>query len=509
MDADDEDLSSLLSSASLVLVGGLLGAGSTLVEQVIVGRTLSVENYGDASLGLALLTFATTLSLLGFSQGIPRYAARFDDEADVRGAWLTGLLVTGVGSVTVAAVLYLNVETVAELFFDGTESSSVVRPFLVAIPFVVLLEVGIGAIRGLENTRFRTYARDICYPGVRIALLVALLGLGFGVEALGYAYLVAAALAALIAHVLFDRLFPLVGPANLHVREMMVFSAPLVISTVLSMLLVRTDTLMLGYFHTSGEVGIYSAAYPLANGLLIILSSFGFLYLPIASRLDADGKRSEIAAVYQLTTKWVYVCTFPAFLAFIAFSGDVIRIIWGERYVSGGISLAILSIGFFTAAAAGRNRETLSALGYTSLVMLANGVAFGVNVALNLALIPPFGHQGASVASALSFITLNGTVVAILRFRFDISPFSPRTLRTFLVLPATLVPASFVLAQFVSLSVLTLPMFLLGSVVATAIVVSLAGCLQSEDLVAIEFLEDLVRVRVPFVRRYVPDSAES
>lgn len=506
---DESDLSSLLSSASLVFVGGLLGSVSKLVEQVIVGRTLSVEAYGDASLGLSVLTFSVTLSMLGFAQGVPRYMARFDDEADVRGAWLTGLLVAGLASVVVTGVLYHNVETVAALFFDGAESASIVRTFVLAIPFVVVLHVGIGAIRGLENTRYRTYARDLLYPGARIALLVGLLSVGFGVHAVGYAYLVAAILAAVLAHLLFGRMLPLVGPSTLHVREMLAFSAPLVISTVLSMLLVRTDTLMLGFFRSSSEVGIYAAAYPLANGLLVVLSAFGFLYLPIASRLDADGKRTEVATVYQLTTKWVYVVTFPAFLTFVMFPGDVVRIVWGERYVTGGIALAILSVGFFTAAGAGRNRETLSALGYTTFIMVANAVAFVVNVGLNLALIPPFGFVGAAVASAASFVTLNGCVVAILAIRFDISPFSPQTLRTFLVLPATLLPPTYLLAQVASLSALTFPAFLVAAGVATVAVVSVTGCLQAEDRIALEFVEGLVPVRVPFVRRYLPDRTDS
>ena len=502
---DEENLSSLLSSASLVFVGGLLGSVSKLVEQVIVGRTLSVEAYGDASLGLSVLSIAVTLAMLGFTQGIPRYVARFDDETDVRGAWLSGLLVAGLGAVVMAILLYANVARVAELFFDGTDSVSVVRPFVLAIPFVAALRIAVGGIRGLENTRYRTYTRDLLYPGVRIALLVGLLSVGFGVRALGYAYLVAAALAAILAHALLDRMVSLVGPARLHVREMLAFSAPLVISTVLSRLLVRTDTLMLGYFRSSTEVGIYSAAYPLANGLLVVLSAFGFLYLPIASRLDADGKRSEVASVYRLTTKWVYVVTFPAFLAFVAFSGDVIRIVWGERYASGGIALAILSVGFFTAAAAGRNRETLSALGYTKFIMIANAVAFGVNLALNLVLIPAYGFVGASVASAISFVTLNACVVTILHVRFDVSPFSSQTVRTFLVLPATLLLPTFVLSQVVSLSALALPVFLVAGGVATIAVVSVAGCLQAEDRIALEFVEGFLPVRVPLVRRYLPE----
>lgn len=502
------ELGSLLSSAGLVLIGGLVSSVSLLVERIIVGRLLSVNAYGEVSIGIALLSIGVTLSLVGFSQGVPRYISRFDAPDRKRGVWVAGIAFTGTVALVLVVMLYPNVETVSALFFESVESERLIRLFVLCIPLVVALEIGIGAIRGLENTTFKLYIEDLLYPGMRILILVVLLLAGVGLTAPGYAYLISAAIAVVAAHLLLDRLLSLVGPFRTNTKELLVFSGPLVMSTIFASLLTKVDTLMLGYFRTSYEVGLYNAAYPLANGILIVLSSFGFLYLPLASRLDASDKRREIDAIYKVTTKWIYIVTFPAFLAFVVFPGDVLALFFGEDYRPAWFTLIVLTIGFFTNAAYGRNRETVSALGYTTYILIGNGAAFVVNIALNVVLIPIYGIRGAAVTSAVSFASFNLLIYLILDRQFDISPFSRYFLRTLLVLPIVLLPSAVVLSRWLTLTLVTLPVFLVFTGLVTIAIVSVANCLQPEDAVAIDVIEEWIGFPVPLVRRFIPEDSD-
>jgi O-antigen/teichoic acid export membrane protein len=406
-----------------------------------------------------------------------------------------------------AAVLTVFAGSMVSLLFEEPESWNLLYLFIAAIPFVVGQRIAIGGIRGHENTIYRTYTKDLLYPLGRIALIAVLLALGFGITAAGYAYLAAAIATCLVAHYLLNRLIPLVGPVRTHAREMVVFSLPLVLSTVLTVLLSRTDTLMLAYFRSSYEVGQYNAAYPVAGGLLVVLSAFGFMYLPVASRLDADDEREEVDRVYTVTTKWVYVVTFPAFLVFVTAPTDVMRIFFGAEYTEAAAVLPILSIGFFLSAAVGRNRETLSALGETQFILVANGAGFVLNVVLNLVLIPRIGFIGAAVTSALSFAVTHAVVVGTLAVRHGITPLSAESLRTFVSLPVLLLPpAALVLGRAVTVTTVTLLPVLLAVGLVSLVVVTLAGGLQSEDEVVLEFVEDAVGGEIPVVRRYLPNN---
>jgi O-antigen/teichoic acid export membrane protein len=500
-----DDLSKLVSSAGLVLLGGVLGSVVKLVERIAIARSLSVDAYGEVSIGIALMSIGAVVGLAGFQQGIPRYMSRFDDERDVRGAWITGLSVTLVGSVLLTAVVVVYGDVVVSILFEREEAGLLVLLFAVAIPFNVGLRIGVGAIRGMENTIYKTYGKDIFYFGFRILVLVALLLAGAGTVAAGWAYLIASAAGFVVVHLLLRRLVPLVGEFTLRPREMARFSAPLLVSTVVGLLLSRTDTLMLGYFRPSNEVAMYTAAYPLATGMLVVLSSFGFMYLPVASRLDSNDEREEVDATYKVTTKWIYIVTFPVFLTFVAFPRDVLSVVFGNRYVGAALALQILAIGFFTNAAGGRNRETLAALGYTEYVLLTNAIALTLNIALNLVLIPAYGYVGASVASAASFACFNAVVILLLYYKFGISPFSRWSTRAFVVLPTLLVPPAVTLSEVVSLSLLTLPLFAVGAAVVTVYTAAVTGCLQAEDRIPMELVESWTGVTVPLVRRFVPD----
>lgn len=504
----EHELKKLLSSASLVFVGAGVAAVAKLIERIILGRNLSPGVFGEVNIAVTTMALGTTLAMIGLGQGIPRYISRFDTEQDKRGAWLTGLLLAGSISIVLAGILYYNADFVASKLFDHDGSTHLLPLFALAIPPVVGYFVGVGGIRGFENTIYKTYVGDLLYPFGRLLLLGFLLILGFGAEAAGYAYLLSASVACIVAHYLLNRLIPLFGEYNFHAKEMAVFSAPLVVSSVLGDLLTRTDTVMLGYFTTSHEVGLYSAAYPLANSLLIALSSFGFLYLPLASRLDAEGEKDEITKIYQLTTKWVFIITFPAFLLFIAFPNDVISIFFGNNYTGGAMALTILSVGFFTNAAGGRNRETLSALGHTRLILAGNAVAFALNLIMNLFLIPIYGLVGAAIASAVSNIVLNLFMFIVLWSGFGISPFSRWTVRTMTIVPVLLIPPTLVISQLFSLSIITLPLVLISIAIGTLVVIFSTDCLQPEDRVIVDFIEGITDTQIPLLHGYIPDRTD-
>ncbi|QLH81189.1 flippase [Halosimplex pelagicum] len=502
----DEDLSRLLSSAVLVFVGMLFGSFSKLLERVVIANWVTVDAYGEVSVALAIVNISVALTLLGFNQGIPRYVSRFDDERDLRGVWLSGLLAGGVMATIAALLLYFNLGFVTDRLFESAGSKRLLAVFAVCIPLIVGLRVGVGAIRGFENTVYRTYARDLLYNGLRLAVMVALLAAGWGVIAAGYAYLAAAAVSFVAVHVLLNRLLPLSGDFQLHTRKLVVFSTPLVVSTIISILLMETDTLMLGYFRSPESVALYGAAFPLARGIPVVMGAFGYLYFPLASRLDTEDEHEEIDAVYKLTTKWGFLAMFPLFLTFFAFPGDVIRIVFGSEYSGAKTALSILATGFFARGAFGRNGDTISALGHPRYVFVANVTAYVVNFGLNLVLIPRFGFVGAAVTSAIASVVLNGVLYGVLRLRFGISPFSRWTIRTYAVLLGGVLPGVLALSRHVSLTLATLPLFAVGVGLVSVAALVVTGCLQPEDRIPIRLVESKLGIETSIIARYVPES---
>ncbi|QSG16041.1 flippase [Halapricum desulfuricans] len=504
MNSEQGDLGKILSSAVFVFIATMVSSAAKLLERVVIGRLLTPGGYGEFSVALAVFTLGATLGAAGYTQGIPRFMARFDDLEDVRGAWLTGLLFTTGLSVLIAIVLILAAPIIVPQLFESNEATTLFVIFVIAIPVYVVYTIGVAAIRGQENTMYKVLTSNVFYPGFRLALVSVLLASGVGIVATGFSYLFTLSITVVLTYALLNRLFPIRGAFRLHTREMTTFSAPLIVSTIVGTLLTRTDTLMLGYFRSSAEVGIYNAAYPLAGVLTIAGGAVGYMYLPVASRLDSDSHNS-VEHVYEITTKWVFVLLVPLFVTLLVFPDRIISIVFGSQYAAGGSALAIVAIGFFTNAAVGRNKETLSALGETSVILVSNAVAFVVNVLLNLFLIPRYGFMGAAVASAGSYILLNATVYVFLRYRFGITPFTRRSRRAFIAIPVVLVPLGFGVRQLVPV---TLPMIMLFTVsfALLAVVIALAvRSLEPDDILLVELVENHTNMRLGFIRKYIPE----
>ena len=486
----ESELSQLALSGVLISFGTVVGSLSKLVERAILTRFLSPDLYGDIDVLISVMTLTSTVALLGLVQGIPRYISRLDSAPDRRGIWVGGGVVAVTAGCITCALIWVWAPTLAAALTESVDSVSLLRLLAMSIPMLVAVRVGIGAIRGHENTRYRVYTQDLLYPLSRILFITIMFVGGIRIIAVGYGYLGALALALVATYGLLSRLEPLVGEVRFRMRELVKFSLPLAVSTVLAQLLTRIDTVMLGYFRPSREVGLYGAAYPLASAMVIVLGVFGYLYLPLASRLESTGNSESVEPIYRITTRWVYVLTFPLLLTFLVFPADVINIVFGPAYTSGALALSILAVGFFTNAAFGRSRETLSAVGTTRFVLFSNIFGVVVNVVLNLLLIPTYGFIGAAIASATSYLTLNLAAYVFLRRHHGVTPFSESMIRAAVVLPLLLVPTAYVLEGTISLSWVTLVPFIAAVSITTVMMTYIAGGTRPEDAALVSLLED-------------------
>lgn len=498
----------MLSSASLVMVGGIVSALGNLGERVVIGRLLSPSAYGEVSVGIAVFTFTLTIALVGCEQGVSRFIPRYETDSDQRGIWISGLIVTGGFSLLIATLLFVAAEPIAAQLFETSEAVTFLRLLAISLPFIVGFRIAVAGIRGYENTVYKILVHSFLEPLLRIGLIALLLLAGVGIAAVGLAYLIVGVVTLVVAHMLLSRLMALRGGYQTHVRELLVFSIPLVVSTVIGTLLTRTDVLMIGYFRSSYEVGMYDAAYPIATGLTILLSAFGFLYLPIASRLDADSEQGVINDIYATSTKWVYVLTFPLFLLLVVFPADIIDIVFGPSYADAATVLPILAFGFFLSATAGRDRETLSAVGATTWIAVGNAAGLTVNVIINLILIPRYGFIGAGVASVASMIVVHTVICGVLAVQYNITPVSSEALRCYVSLPVVMLPLTYFATPWIAISPVTLLPFLIGVGICSIVVLRIAGAFEPDDIVVIDLVEDSTGITIPYLRQWIPNPSD-
>lgn len=424
-DESNSTFSRLFASGGIVFMGMIFHLGFGFLARLVIARLLGPVDYGGVTIGIALLTTASTLVVVGTDTGVGRYLPRYDDPSRRRGVLVSAYQVVVPLSVVAGATVALLAGPIAEYVFHDLSLVPIIRIFGLTIPFGGFVKLTVGSIRGMKQALPRVYIRNIGLPLTRFALVAAVVFLGFGAVGVSWAYAAAYGTAAVLSIYYLVRHTSLLSETEatgMH-RELLTFSVPLMITATMNVLFQNIDIFVLGNNFSRETVAVYGAIFPLATLLTTLLVGFAFVFMPTISELQSNGEYERMYRTYRIVCKWIFLVSLPIFLVFVMYPELVIRYTFGPKYVEGSLALAILAVGFFSHAVAGPSGDTLTALGHPRLVMYTNVLVVGVNLVLNLILVPRYSLIGAAVASAIGFILMNGLYLTQLYRESGMHPF--------------------------------------------------------------------------------------
>ena len=193
------------------------------------------------------------------------------------------------------------------------------------------------------------------------------------------------------------------------VRSIIKAAWPLSLAAIFGMLLVNTDTVMVGWFRTAKAVGYYSAAQkPIA--LLYILPSLivgGFF--PALARL-AKTKSGEFRRILEKALVMIMTIAFPLSIGIVLTADKIVSLLYGDAYHLSALPLRILALTVITAFPIGIIIHAVFAHDKQKTLVPLWGAGVVLNIALNLFLIPRHGISGAAWASLLTQIVVNSLI---------------------------------------------------------------------------------------------------
>jgi len=421
-----ESLDDLVRSAGVVFAGSIVGRVLALLGEALVVRALPPATYGAVVLAFTVAAAVATLAQLGVPDGVTRLMAAADGEDAAGRVAVAGVLLTTLGGVAAAAVVWAGRVSVASAMGERRVAGLVVLflPYLVLFP---VSRVVVGILRSRKRTKLAVLARNL------VARVGALVAFGLGLWLVVY-WLAAPALllvVAVVAAIAGGRRGALTGfvPETATVRRLWQFSWPLALSSTVFLFLANMDVLLVGYFLESSSVGHYRAVQPLRQVTTFVAGSFTFLFLPIATEYVADDRFGDLDDLYKVSTKWIASATLPAVLVFTLFAPAVVLALFGAAYLPGAPALAVLTAGLYARALTGLNGDVVKAIDRPRIELFAATAAVVVNLALDLVLIPSYGIVGAAVGTAVGYLLYNLLEVAAVYWAGGSHPFDVDTVK--------------------------------------------------------------------------------
>jgi O-antigen/teichoic acid export membrane protein len=509
----NSSLVKITKGSIIVFIGTAASLVLTFFTKIIIARNVGRDTYGMYVLLLAILEIITMTAILGLGSGGTRFIAYLREKKEIesvkRVIFICLKLTIGAGSVF-AFLFFFLAPWISTALFHEPQLSSPLRVLSLGIPFLVAINILSSIFRGFGQVKPKVYFQDILRRVLIILFVAVVILFGYSLIYIIWGYLLASIVTVIVFAVytyrklrtLFYREKKAEEKKHPLLKRLLSFSLPLLATVILGTIMIRMDTLMIGYFKSSSEVGLYNGAVPLAKLLETILSSVGFIYLPIISSLWAKKMLPDIKRAYQVITKWVFSVIFPIFLLFLIFPKQCLNLFFGSNFVPASTVLQILSLGWFFHVCMGVNGLTLTGAGKTKAIMWGNMLAVGLNIILNILLIPKLGINGAALAFSTGIIITNVFISLKLYRLSKIHPFTKNYIKPIIIsLMMVIVIYIFTKGVFTSESWWILPIFFFVFVFVYLASLILTRSLDKEDVMMAKIFEKRIGVRLTLIKK--------
>ena len=396
----------------IVFTISLLAAFLGYLIRIVLARNLTTKEYGLFFAVFTLINLGGSIRKFGLSQALVKYIPEFQVKKkleQIKNAIVTVLGFYVISVLLLASLLILFSNFLAVHYFKDPAATTLLLCF-------VLIFI-LGPFKQILRTIFNAFQNVFLFSLMYLVenLLIFLFSILFFIFKLKlYAPVFAYILAYILSFTLFFpfllKSFPFFKykfkfSKNLT-KKLFYFGVPTMLSGIGGIIILYTDTLILTYFGTLEEVGIYNVVVPTAMLLNFFGNSITQVIFPMISELWSKNLRKQIALGVRLLQKYSFVLVLPAALALFSYPSLLITLFFGTKYVAGATTLRLLSIGMVFFLVAGINMTVLSGIGRpktTTKIMLA-GALF--NLVTNFYFIPKYGMLGAGITSLASYLII-------------------------------------------------------------------------------------------------------
>lgn len=494
LDIKDQALKTLAKGAGFVFIGMILSKIFTYLYRIIVAR-IGTSEYGLLSLGLAVISIAMYIPVLGMDQGILRYVSYYlglKDKQRIKGTITKALKIAIPLSILFTIILFFSSNFIS-IILHQPDLSLIIKILSLSLPFYTVGVLYLSVIKAYKRMDYWVLIKNILENFVKVLITYILILFGLGVIGATIGFTIASMFTFIIAVILVEsKLVPIIKSKIVSIKQtkqLVGYSWPIMFNIILNQLLGWTDTLMIGFFKNPAQVGIYNAALPTAHIMTIIPAGIKALFIPIMTTLYAQKKQMEFIAIYKTCTKWIYYFSFYIFMIFIIFSKEILQLLFGTAYIEGSSTVIIIIIGYFIYSVLSPTTALLKVIEKTKLLLFNTIISTTLNIILNYILIPRYGMIGGAIASTISLTLWSCLGLIESYYITKIHPFKKGIFKLAIISFISFI-AAFLLKDYLSPGLLGL---VNGMIIAFGIYMALiisCRCLDQEDIKILKELKN-------------------
>ena len=403
----------LLKGAAVTFAVLALGMVMQFLFTVLLGRLLGANGIGLYMLALSIATFTSVVGRLGLDRKMLRFVAShrsLDQQPVLKRGWRSMMAAAAISSLALTLVLFVAAPMIAREVFSDDSLTAPLRVMLLSVAPFGLLTLLSESLRAIERVWEAALVKGVLIPVFSIVFFAVLYAFEPTPRGATLAY-AGATLATLgLAWSFWRRAISdwrkIATTDTPRFRETFSGVTSFASVAINQVLIANIDLIIVGFYGTAVEVGIYGAARRLSSLLTFVLTSVNSVLAPKFASLYSRNDRTAMERLGQFSTKLMVALTLPPILLFVA-APSLMMQIFGEEFREGARALVILSLGQLVNVSAGSVCALLLMTGHEREMRRFTTVALLTNAGLCVLLVPRLGINGAAIASASALAILN------------------------------------------------------------------------------------------------------
>ena len=189
------------------------------------------------------------------------------------------------------------------------------------------------------------------------------------------------------------------------IRVQMRIAVPFIFVGMFFILDNRLDNILLSFFSTESEIGVYGAAMAVIVALSMVPEGYRIAILPVMSRYQQDDS-TLLPSLFNRSYKFLLALAIPLVTATLIMADEIIRLIYREDLDGAILALRILAFGIIFIYLNILNNRLLIVHNRQDLIAKILLITLCINLIANVILMPRFGATGAAVARTLSLLSI-------------------------------------------------------------------------------------------------------
>jgi O-antigen/teichoic acid export membrane protein len=395
--------------------------------RAVLTRSLSPSDFGLFYAVQTFFYFVVVFTDIGFGKAVVKYVAHFLALKRFKKLY-SYFAVAAIVQICLGIILSVGVLFCARFLAAKYFHTEAALPLIWLVPIAIMIWVVWGLMSQMFTAYQKIYTTGLLQLSFKGIFLLAVLWFVFFTGLRGaimpmYAHIIA--LCGIILFVkpireVFSNFTFKLEIAKKPFVEMARFALPTLLNSFGMMIVGYVDVMMLTYFRTLAEVGVYNVVLPTALIMAHLGTSVSIVLFPMVSELWAKKSISRLKDGLRLLYNYspffvlpgaIVMMLYPEMIISVLFgkaysAGSMAVVLFGREYLSGPLALQILAFGVATSSLFQINASVLAGIGKPMDITWALFPAALFNFLANLYAIPHFGIVGAAFTTSISLIIM-------------------------------------------------------------------------------------------------------